>query len=97
MRKFLLAAVATAAVATPAIARDGSPYIGADIGVMKPQDTKLAVNVDVAAPIGSRHYGEGFVVDHNTTVQSSVDLALAEFLAARGYPLPQPTDDGRRG
>jgi hypothetical protein len=34
-----------------------------------------------------------FVVDHNTTVQSSVDLALAEFLAARGYPLPE--DDGR--
>src|SRR5690348_5446584 len=66
MRKVLLAAVATAAVATPAIARDGSPYIGADIGVMKPQDTNLAVNVDFAAPIGSRHYGEGFVVDHNT-------------------------------
>ncbi|MER7001616.1 hypothetical protein ABT297_00980 [Dactylosporangium sp. NPDC000555] len=36
-----------------------------------------------------------FVVDNNTTVQGSVDLALAEFLAARGYPLPQPTDDGR--
>jgi hypothetical protein len=36
-----------------------------------------------------------FVVDHNTTVQSSVDLALAEFLAARGYPLPQSNDDRR--
>ncbi|UWP82243.1 hypothetical protein [Dactylosporangium fulvum] len=35
-----------------------------------------------------------FVVEHNTTVQSSVDLALAEFLAARGYPLPA-MDDGR--
>lgn len=35
-----------------------------------------------------------FVDDHNTTVQSSVDLALAEFLAARGYPLP-PADDRR--
>ena len=29
-----------------------------------------------------------FVADHDTTVQSSVDLALVEFLAARGYPLP---------
>jgi hypothetical protein len=29
-----------------------------------------------------------FVDDHDTTVQSSVDLALVEFLAARGYPLP---------
>lgn len=29
-----------------------------------------------------------FVDDHETTVQSSVDLALVEFLAARGYQLP---------
>jgi hypothetical protein len=28
-----------------------------------------------------------FVDDHETTVQGSVDLALTEFLAARGYPL----------
>ena len=28
-----------------------------------------------------------FVDDNDTTVQSSVDLALVEFLAARGYPL----------
>jgi hypothetical protein len=33
-----------------------------------------------------------FVADHDTTVQSSVDLALVEFLAARGYPMP-PGDD----
>lgn len=29
-----------------------------------------------------------FVDDNHTTVQSSVDLALVEFLAARGYVLP---------
>jgi hypothetical protein len=28
-----------------------------------------------------------FVDDNNTTVQNSVDLALEEFLTARGYPL----------
>ncbi len=33
-----------------------------------------------------------FVDDHHTTVQSSVDLALTEFLAARGYPLPSHED-----
>jgi hypothetical protein len=33
-----------------------------------------------------------FVDDHQTTVQSSVDLALVEFLAARGYPLPAGDD-----
>jgi len=30
-----------------------------------------------------------FVTDHDTTVQSSVDLALTEFLTARGYPLEE--------
>jgi hypothetical protein len=33
-----------------------------------------------------------FVNDHQTTVQGSVDLALIEFLAARGYPLPAGDD-----
>jgi hypothetical protein len=28
-----------------------------------------------------------FVDDNQTTVQNTVDLALVEFLAARGYPL----------
>jgi hypothetical protein len=37
-----------------------------------------------------------FIADHNTTVQSSVDLALQEFLEARGYPLPS-TEDRRIG
>jgi len=35
-----------------------------------------------------------FVTDNDTTVQSSVDLALVEFLAARGYPLPDGTTPG---
>jgi hypothetical protein len=33
-----------------------------------------------------------FVDDHETTVQNSVDLALVEFLAARGYVLPAAVD-----
>jgi hypothetical protein len=33
-----------------------------------------------------------FVDDHDTTVQNSVDLALVEFLAARGYVLPVTVD-----
>lgn len=33
-----------------------------------------------------------FVDDNHTTVQSSVDLALVEFLAARGYVLPRAED-----
>ena len=30
-----------------------------------------------------------FVTEHDTTVQSSVYLALTEFLTARGYPLDE--------
>jgi hypothetical protein len=33
-----------------------------------------------------------FVTDNDTTMQSSVDLALVEFLAARGYPMLDPDD-----
>src|SRR5690348_10492011 len=72
MRKFLLAAVATAAIATPAFARDGSPYIGVDLGVMKPQDTNLRTNIDFGSPLGIRSAGDGFIIDHK--VGYDVDL-----------------------
>jgi OOP family OmpA-OmpF porin len=41
MRKLLLAAVATAAIASPAAARDGSGYVGVDLGAMLLQDMPL--------------------------------------------------------
>jgi len=41
MRNYLLAAVAAAALATPAMARDKSVYVGVDAGVMLVEDTKL--------------------------------------------------------
>ena len=41
MRRFLLAAVATAAIASPAAARDGSGYVGVEVGAMLAEDTKL--------------------------------------------------------
>jgi opacity protein-like surface antigen len=41
MRKFLLAAAAAAAIASPAAARDGSGYVGVDLGAMLAEDTKL--------------------------------------------------------
>src|SRR5918993_5649045 len=41
MRKLLLAAAATAAIATPAAARDGSGYVGVDLGAMLLQDMPL--------------------------------------------------------
>src|SRR5687767_12093036 len=41
MRKYLLAAVAAAAIATPAVARDGAGYVGLEGGIMFPEDWDL--------------------------------------------------------
>ena len=46
MRNYLLAAVAAAALATPAMARDKSVYVGVDAGVMLVEDTNLDFNYD---------------------------------------------------
>lgn len=43
MRSYLLAAAAAAAIATPALARDGSPYVGIEAGVMIVEDLPLDV------------------------------------------------------
>lgn len=46
MRKILLAAVAASAIATPAMARDGSPYVGVEGGILFPRDLNGNANVD---------------------------------------------------
>src|SRR6185295_9299706 len=49
MRKYLfLAAAAAATIASPAAARDGSPYAGVEFGLWGPQDT--AIDVDATYP-----------------------------------------------
>ena len=46
MKKYLLAAVAVAAIASPAYARDGQPYFGIEGGVMFPKDQDADANVN---------------------------------------------------
>ncbi|MEO7366140.1 MAG: outer membrane beta-barrel protein [Sphingomicrobium sp.] len=58
MRKFLLAAAATAALGSPAAARDHSWYVGVEGGVMKVQDLKLDYD-DVAVSLNN-----GVRIDH---------------------------------
>ena len=41
MHNYLLAAVAAAAIASPAVARDGSGYVGVEGGAMLAEDLKL--------------------------------------------------------
>jgi OmpA-OmpF porin, OOP family len=46
MTKYLLAAAAIASIAAPATARDGSPYVGIEGGILFPADTKVGVRAD---------------------------------------------------
>ena len=46
MRKYLLAAAAVAAIATPAMARDGQPYVGIEGGLLKAKGTGGDIFVD---------------------------------------------------
>ena len=46
MHKYLLAAVAAAAIASPAVARDGSGYVGLEGGVLFPQKQDIDGAVD---------------------------------------------------
>jgi opacity protein-like surface antigen len=48
MRKFLLAAVAAAAISTPAVARDGSPYVGIEAGIAMSDEGFYDVDFDGA-------------------------------------------------
>src|SRR4051794_11467082 len=52
MKRFLITAVAAIAVASPAMARDGSGYIGAEAGLMIPRDSGPSGNVDRRFPGG---------------------------------------------
>ena len=51
MRKYLLAAVAAAAIASPAYAQDAGPYIGVEGGVLLPRDTNIDAAVNFADPL----------------------------------------------
>ena len=51
MRKYLfLAAGAAAAVSSPAVARDGSPYVGIDAGIVFPESKDINGSIDFASP-----------------------------------------------
>ena len=76
MRNYLLAAAAVAAIATPAMARDGAGYIGIEGGIIAPRDSNYDLNgtttrtrVTTGTPpvttttVNSVTYDNGFVTD----------------------------------
>ena len=46
MKKLLLAGAAALVVATPAVARDNSPYVGIEGGVLFPKKQTISGNID---------------------------------------------------
>ena len=80
MRNYLLAAVATAALTSPAFARDDSVYVGVDAGVMLVEDTVLdyedaLVTIDNAADIDHKY---GFDLGINAGYDFGLIRAEAE-------------------
>jgi len=64
MKRYLLAAVATAAIATPAVARDGQGYVGVEAGVawVKSQSGDVDITytpLDVRVMLASRLVSPG--------------------------------------
>jgi hypothetical protein len=76
MRKILLAAVAVAALATPALARDGSPYVGVEGGLLLVED--LDLDASSASPLVRAN--NGYTVDFKQGVD--LDALAAPWLAA---------------
>jgi hypothetical protein len=66
-------------------ATEGGPS-GPAMPARRPRWDRVQLNTRVRVEV--EQLLQRFVDDHDTTVQNSVDLALVEFLAARGYVLP---------
>jgi opacity protein-like surface antigen len=90
MRNYLLAAVAVAALATPAYARDGSPYVGIEGGILFPETKDINGNITYTnpavpqlggAPIGRERFKKGYDLD----VIGGFDLGMFRVEGELGY------------
>ena len=73
MRKYLLAAVAVAAISSPALARDNSPYVGVEVGLVNSDEDFFDVDFD------GTEFHSGLNVDYKI----GIDAVLAD-MRARG-------------
>jgi len=74
------------ALDTPGTTAAASGLSGPAMPARRPKWDRVQLNTRVRVEV--EQLLQRFVDDHDTTVQNSVDLALVEFLAARGYVLP---------
>ena len=75
------------ALDTSGTAAAASGSSGPAMPARRPKWDRVQLNTRVRVEV--EQLLQRFVDDHDTTVQNSVDLALVEFLAARGYVLPE--------
>lgn len=88
MRNYLLAAVAAAALTSPALARDKSTYVGIEGGLMLVEDTNLDYNYD--GPNGTiLDVGDALTIDHkigfDVDLIAGYDFGLVRAEAELGY------------
>jgi OmpA-OmpF porin, OOP family len=83
MTKYLLVAASIAAIAAPATARDGSPYVGIEGGILFPADTDVGVRADGEQldDLFRIKYKRGFDVD----VIAGYDFGLVRAEAELGW------------
>ena len=83
MRRYLLAAAAAIAIASPAAARDGSGYVGLDLGAMMPEDN----NFDFEGPNNSfdRVMNLDYDVGYDVDLVGGYDFGMFRGEAELGY------------
>ena len=86
MRKLaIIMALASTALATPAVARDKSWYVGVEGGALLVEDTHL--NYDQASPV--LHIDDAVVINHKTGIDADIlagyDFGMVRLEAEAGY------------
>jgi len=99
MRKYLLAAAATVAFATPSVAKDGSGYVGLDAGVLFPRNQSVEGAIDFTTPpdgvvdfatddIGRVRWKTGYDVD----LRGGYDFGMFRLEGELGYKRAKAKD-----
>ena len=78
MRNFLFAAVAAAAIASPAVARDGSGYVGVDLGPMLAEDTKLNLPDSVIAQPNTNEISVDYKTGYDVGLYGGYDFGMLD-------------------
>jgi hypothetical protein len=68
MRKYLLAGAAALVIAAPAAARDNSPYLGIEGGVLFPRNTDVDAKVQTFTGVTVDSVGNAFTLHQKTGV-----------------------------